>query len=66
MTDVSTQEMKIAKYRLEAMPAHIKIAIGNKGSFSKNELKNHLEEGDDIGKTFATMQMNAIRSFKEV
>lgn len=64
--DVSQQEMKIARYRLEAMPSHVKIAIGNKGSFGKNELKEHLDEGDEIGKTFANMQMNAIRSFKEV
>jgi hypothetical protein len=62
---VSETEMKIARFRLEEMPSHVKIAVGNHGSFGKKELKKRMDEGDEVGKAFADMQMNMIRSFKE-
>lgn len=64
--EISEDELKIAKERLKAMPAHVEISIGGKGDFSKEELKGHLEDRDEVGQTFAKMQMAGLRQFKEI
>lgn len=49
-------------WRLEtSVPKHFKLSIGKEGIFSKEELKKHIEQEDDIGLTFVNMQINFIK-----
>lgn len=64
--DLSEDKKKIAKCRLQAIPSTIRISIGGKGSFNKDELKEHLEKEDEIGKEFIEMQIAGLRAFKEI
>ncbi|MDY6789057.1 MAG: hypothetical protein SVV03_03775 [Candidatus Nanohaloarchaea archaeon] len=57
---------KIARYRLEAMPAHIGLMIGEKGNYNKEQLKEELKNRTEVGKTFARMQLRTLQSFKEI
>lgn len=63
---ITSDELKIAEYRLEAMPAHLEVSLGKKGSYNKEELKKHLEKEDEVGKAYARVQMAGLRAFKEV
>jgi len=67
MKDVTQDEIKIVLARLETMPSHIKLSIGNYGMFDMNQLKEKVKnaEKDEIGKTIVIMYMSQIRSFKE-
>jgi len=59
-TPTDIKELVIA--RLDTMPDNIKIAIGNFGSFSKEQLKDHINKDDEIGKKIVEMQMSFIRA----
>ncbi|MCJ7450779.1 MAG: hypothetical protein MUP58_03505 [Candidatus Nanohaloarchaeota archaeon QJJ-9] len=57
---------KIAEFRLDSMPSDMEVSIGLEGSYNKQEIKEHLEKRDKIGKTFAKLQLEGLRAFKEV
>jgi hypothetical protein len=60
-----TENIKeLIKARLEEMPSHIKLSIGNSGPFSKDELIEHVEKDDEIGETIIDMELNYMRAFK--
>ncbi|MCJ7478826.1 MAG: hypothetical protein MUP63_01450 [Candidatus Nanohaloarchaeota archaeon QJJ-7] len=65
---ITEDEFKIAKYRLETMPAHLEIGMGELGSFTKEELKDHMNQGtdDEVARAYTQMQMAGLRAFKEV
>ena len=62
---MSDEEIKIVLERLRLMPRTIKLGIGSYGSFDRDELIKHIENGTEIGKLVVDMQMNYLRSFKE-
>ncbi|MDY6789589.1 MAG: hypothetical protein SVV03_06555 [Candidatus Nanohaloarchaea archaeon] len=68
MTDkeVTEEEFKIARFRLETMPAHLEVSLGDKGSFTKEDLKEHIEKRDSVGEAYTRMQMAGLRAFKEI
>ncbi|MFH1376086.1 MAG: hypothetical protein ABIH25_00450 [Candidatus Woesearchaeota archaeon] len=54
---------KLVLYRLDAtIPLHFKLSIGNKGVFTKEELKGHIEKEDEIGRIFVDMQLEFIKA----
>ena len=54
---------KLVLWKLDAeVPYGIDISIGNKGTFSKEELKKHIEKEDEIGKTYIKMQLKFMKS----
>jgi len=54
---------ELVLWRLErAVPENFKLSIGSKGSFSKSELKKHVEAEDEIGLAFADMQLSFIKA----
>lgn len=55
------KELVIA--RLDQLPSNVKISIGGVGSFTKDELINHVKEGDSVGERVAEVQLAYIRSF---
>ena len=63
MTEKMAKEMKeLALWRLETLPPNIRLAIGNKGAFTKEELKEHLQKEDEIGRLFVEMELNFIKA----
>jgi hypothetical protein len=49
--------------RLDQMPSHIKVSVGDVGSFSKSELIRNVEEETPIGQKLAEIQLAYIKSF---
>lgn len=67
MKNITEDEIKIVLARLETMPSHIKLSVGNYGMLDKNELKEKVmnAENDKIGEIIVQMYMSQIRSFKD-
>ncbi len=54
---------QLVLWRLEtSVPSHFKLSVGGKGSFSKEELKMHVEQEDETGLAFVDMQLNFIKA----
>lgn len=45
-----------------SMPKHLKLSLGIKGTFSKEELKKHIQQEDEIGLAFVKIQFNFIKA----
>jgi hypothetical protein len=56
----SVRELVLA--RLEVMPSNFKLSVGNQGTFSKEELLDHVKKGDNIGRGVIEMQLNFIKA----
>ena len=41
------------------------LSFGSEGSFSRDELLEHVKEGDSIGEKIAQIQLEWLRSLKE-
>ena len=54
------KELVIA--RLDIMPSNYQLSIGNKGTFTKNQLIDHVKQEDEIGKQVVKMQINFINA----
>ena len=54
------KELVIA--RLGIMPSTYKLSIGSEGSFTRNQLIEHVKAEDKIGNQIARMQLNFIKA----
>ena len=61
---ISDEIKKLVILRLKTMPEHFRISIGDYGTFSKQELIEHVSQGDKVGKEIIGMQLEFLRSFK--
>lgn len=48
--------------RLDVMPQNYKLSMGNQGTFTKEELIKHIQEGDSVGNQFVQMEFNFIKA----
>jgi len=48
--------------RIGVMPPNYKLSIGNKGTFTKEEIINHIKERDEIGNQIIGIEMNFIKA----
>lgn len=64
MTDkISAELKKLVLWRLEIeVPSNFKLSIGNKGTFTKEELKQHIEKGDEIGRIYVDTQLKFMKA----
>jgi len=62
---VSEDEVKIVLERLKTMPGNLKIAIGDVGSFTKDQLISEVGLRSEIGELIVEVYMNYLRSFKK-
>lgn len=51
--------------RLKTLPNDKSISVGSDGDFTKEELIQHVEESDEIGKKIVEAEMNFLRALKE-
>jgi len=48
--------------RLNVMPPNYKLSVGNKGTFTKDQLIESVKKGDEIGQQIVLIQMNFIKA----
>ncbi len=54
---------KLILWRIEtSVPKHFKLCMGGKGTFTKVELKEHVEKEDEIGHDVINMELKFIRA----
>lgn len=58
-----TKRLVIA--RLEGLPAGKKISMGAEGEFSRDDLIERVEKGDEVGERITEIQLEYLRSLKE-
>lgn len=46
-TDKDIQDLVIA--RIQTLPDDVELSIGSEGDFTKDELIDHVRQGDDVG-----------------
>ncbi len=59
---ITPELQKLILARMEIMPPNFKLSIGDKGTFNKSQLMEHIQKGDDIGLQIIDMQMSFIRA----
>lgn len=59
---ISTELKELALARLEITPQNFKLSVGNKGTFTKDELIEHVKRGDTIGVQIVEMQLKFIKA----
>ena len=63
MNDEEIRKLIVA--RLSVLSSDTYASIGSEGSFSRDEMIQHVEAGDEIGKKIEEIQMEWLRSWKE-
>ncbi|MFQ5621087.1 MAG: hypothetical protein ACE5FT_04550 [Candidatus Nanoarchaeia archaeon] len=56
---------KIVMARLSVLPGNKKISVGSAGEFTRDELIEHVEKGDELGKKFVEIEMEFLRAMKQ-
>lgn len=60
------EEMRnIVLARLQTLSSDFSISVGSDGSFSRDELIEHVRSGDAIGREIQTAQIEWLQSLKE-
>ncbi len=63
MSEKIAEELKkIVLCKLDIIPPNFKLSVGNKGSFTKDQLRKHIENEDEIGVLFANMQLRFMKA----
>ena len=57
------KELVIA--RLQTLPDDVSVSMGAEGEYSKEQIIEHVEQGDEIGNKMVEIEMNFLRSLKE-
>ena len=60
--NISEDIINLVIARLETIPSNVELSVGNKGSFSIEELMDRVRKQDDIGKKMIEMQLAYLRS----
>ncbi len=56
---------KLVLARLSVLSPDTSISIGSDGSFVRDEMIRHVEQGDEIGRKIEEIEMEWLRSWKE-
>ncbi len=59
---VTEEERKLVLARLQNMPSHMKLSLGEKAPVSKEELLSRIKRGDPLGDKFVQIQLEYLRS----
>ena len=62
---LNEDELKLVLERLKTMPSNLRIAIGDAGSFTKDQLISEVERRSELGELIVEVYMNYFRSFKK-
>ena len=57
---------EIVRARFERMPPHLRLVVGGFGqALKKEEILEHIEKRDEIGKLIVETQLEYLKSFKD-
>lgn len=60
-----TEDLKdLVSARLDLMSPDLAISIGSSGTFTKDQLIEHVRQGDDVGRTIIEMEMEFLQAIK--
>ena len=60
---ISPELKKLILWKIELeVPLNHKLSIGNKGTFTKEQLKKHVEDEDEIGKIYIEMNVKFMKA----
>lgn len=62
---INKEVKNLVKARLSVLPKDVMISIGADGSFNRDELIDHVEKGDKIGRKMIKMNMEFLQALKE-
>ncbi|MFA5130521.1 MAG: hypothetical protein WC477_06455 [Patescibacteria group bacterium] len=65
-TELEEAIKQLVVARLAVLSPETGLSIGSEGSFSRDELIEHVELGDEIGKMVTEVQMEGLRYWKEM
>jgi len=62
ITNIPDDVWQLVKFRImQSMPATAKLAIGGVGTFSKEDVLEHLTEKDETGELIVRMQLSMLK-----
>lgn len=64
MTKDYAEWKELVLIRLKSMPSNIEVSVGSVGTLSKEDLINHVEKDDDLGRLIVEMQKKYLQSMK--
>ena len=60
---ISENVKELILYRLDAsIPDHFSLSVGNKGTFTKEELREHILKEDEIGLLFIKINLDFMKA----
>jgi len=60
--NINEQQKEVVIMRIEATPSNLKLSIGNYGSMTKEEMIEHVKEGDETGKQIIKSQLSFMKA----
>jgi hypothetical protein len=63
-TDIDKDIQDLVIARLQTLPEDVELSIGSEGDFTKDELIDHVRQGDDVGQKMIELEMSFLRSLK--
>ena len=63
--EISEDLKNLVIERLDVLPSDKKISIGSVGEFTKDELIEHVKQGDEIGQKIVEIELSFLRALKE-
>jgi hypothetical protein len=64
MTKNDFAELIVA--RLETMPSHVRVNLGNLKTLDRDDLITHVKKGDSLGQQIIEMQTAYLKSLKDI
>ena len=62
---IITEDIKeLVLARLDLMSPDLAVSIGSSGTFTKDELIEHVKQGDEVGKTIIEIEMEFLEAIK--
>ena len=65
-TNLDEEIKQLVIARLEVLPEDTGISIGSEGEFTKKELIQRVEEGDEIGQKIIEVELNYLKGLKDL
>jgi hypothetical protein len=62
---VEEQIKQLVVARLQTLPPDASVSIGSEGSFTRDELINHVKKNDKFGKKITEVELEYLRMLKE-
>lgn len=65
-TNIDEDIKQLVIARLEVLPEDTGISIGSEGEFTKEELIQRVEQGDEIGQKIIEVELNYLKGLKDL